>query len=116
MTIFGVLMEHISSARELPRAFTLYRIVCWQDNTPGNYEIYCTKFSPLADDEGVNVEEVKVEEEKPFEFVGRTVILKSDYSIYDVSGRLLGRGGRVVLKGGIYFVEAGGKLHKVVIR
>jgi hypothetical protein len=116
MTIFGVLMEHISSARELPRAFTLYGIVCWQDNTPGNYEIYCTTFRPLAYDEGVKVEEAKLEEEKPFEVVGRTVILKGDYSIYDVSGRLLGRGGRVSLKGGIYFVEAGGKLHKVVIR
>lgn len=42
--------------------------------------------------------------------------MKSDYSIYDVSGRLLGRGGKVVLRGGVYFVEAGGKLHKVVIR
>jgi hypothetical protein len=48
--------------------------------------------------------------------VVRSVILKGDYSIYDVSGRLVGRGGRVVLRGGIYFVEAGGKLHKVVIR
>jgi hypothetical protein len=95
---------------------TSYGIVCWQDNTPGNYEIYCTTFRPLADDGELKVEEVKVEEEKPFEVVGRTVILKGDYSIYDVSGRLVGRGGRVVLKGGIYFVEAGGKLHKVVIR
>jgi hypothetical protein len=95
---------------------TSYGIVCRQDNDPGNYEIYCTKFIPLAYDEGVNVEEVKVEEEKPFEVVGRTVILKGDYSIYDVSGRLVGRGGRVSLKGGIYFVEAGGKLYKVVIR
>jgi hypothetical protein len=95
---------------------TSYGIVCWQDNTPGNYEIYCTTFRPLADEGELNVEEVKVEEEKPFEVVGRTVILKGDYSIYDVSGRLVGRGGRVVLKGGIYFVEAGGKLHKVVIR
>jgi len=48
--------------------------------------------------------------------VGRSVILKGDYSIYDVSVRLVGRGGRVVLKGGIYFVEARGKLYKVVIR
>jgi len=95
---------------------TSYGIVCWQDNTPGNYEIYCTKFIPLAYDEGVNVEEVEVGDKKPFEVVGRTVILKGDYPIYDVSGRLVGRGGRVVLKGGIYFVEAGGKLHKVVIR
>jgi hypothetical protein len=100
MTIYGVLMEHISSARELRTGATSYGIVCWQDNTPGNYEIYCTKFIPLADDEGV----------------GRTVILKGDYTIYDVSGRLVGRGGRVSLKGGIYFVEAGGKLYKVVIR
>ncbi len=81
---------------------TSYGIVCWQDNDPGNYEIFCTKFIPLAYDEGVNVEEVKLEDEKPFEVVGRTVILKGDYSIYDVSGRLVGRGGRVVLKGGIY--------------
>ena len=90
--------------------------MCWQDNTPGNYEIYCTTFRPLADEGELNVEEVKVEEEKPFEVVGRTVILKGDYSIYDVSGRLVGRGGKVVLRGGVYFVEAGGKLHKVVIR
>ncbi|MFZ8834468.1 MAG: sialidase family protein [Candidatus Caldipriscus sp.] len=93
-----------------------YGIVCWQDNTPGNYEIYCTRFEPLADEGELNVEEAKVEDEKPFEVVGRTIILKGDYSIYDVSGRLLGRGGRVVLKGGIYFVEARGKLYKVVIR
>ncbi|MDT7903886.1 MAG: sialidase family protein, partial [Candidatus Caldipriscus sp.] len=89
---------------------TSYGIVCWQDNTPGNYEIYCTTFIPLADDGELDVEEAKVEEEKPFEVVGRTVILKGNYSIYDVSGRLLGRGGKVSLKGGIYFVEAGGKL------
>jgi hypothetical protein len=95
---------------------TSYGIVCWQDNTPGNYEIYCTTFRPLADDGELKVEEAKLEDEKPFDVVGRTVILKGDYSIYDVSGRLLGRGGRVSLKGGIYFVEAGGKLHKVVIR
>ena len=44
------------------------------------------------------------------------MILKGDYPIYDVSGRLVGRGRKVSLKGGIYFVEAGGKLHKVVIR
>jgi hypothetical protein len=49
--------------------------VCWQDNTPGNYEIYCTKFIPLAYDEGVDVEEVEVEEEKPFEVVGRTLMM-----------------------------------------
>ncbi len=67
MTIFGVLMEHISSTRELRTGSTSYGIVCWQDNDPGN-------FIPLAYDEGVNVEEVKVEEEKPFEVVGRTVI------------------------------------------
>jgi hypothetical protein len=103
MTIYGVLMEHISSARKLTRSgATSYGIVCWQDNTPGNYEIYCTKFIPLADEGELKVGEVKVEEEKPFKVVGRTVILKGDYSIYDVSVRLLGRGGRVSLKGGIY--------------
>jgi len=95
---------------------TSYGIVCWQDNTPGNYEIYCTTFRPLADEGELKVEEVKVGDKKPFEVVGRTVILKGDYSIYDVSGRLVGRGGKVSLKGGVYFVEAGGKLHKVVIR
>jgi hypothetical protein len=95
---------------------TSYGIVCWQDNTHGNFEIYCTKFIPLADEGELKVEEVKVEEEKPFEVVVRSVILKGDYSIYDVSGRLLERGGRVVLKGGIYFVEAEGKLYNVVIR
>jgi hypothetical protein len=81
---------------------TSYGIVCWQDNTPGNYEIYCTRFGPLADEGELNVEEVEVGDKKPFEVVGRTIILKGDYSIYDVSGRLVGRGGRVVLKGGIH--------------
>lgn len=95
---------------------TSYGIVCWQDNTPGNYETYCTTFIPLADEGELKVEEIKIGDEKPFEVVGRMVILKGDYSIYDISGRLVGRGGRVSLKGGIYFVEAGGKLHKVVIR
>jgi hypothetical protein len=68
-------MEHISSARELRTGSTSYGIVCWQDNDPGNYEIYCTTFIPLADEGELRVEEVKVEDKKPFEVVGRTVMM-----------------------------------------
>jgi len=93
-----------------------YAIVCWQDNEPGNYEIYCTTFMPLLGEEDLKVEEVRVEEVRPFEVLGRVVVLRKEGSIYDVSGKIVGKGGRISLKPGIYFVEAGGKVHKIVIR
>ena len=93
-----------------------YAIVCWQDNDPGNYEIYCTTFMPLLGEGDLKVEESPIVEDKSFEVFGRVVVLRKEGSIYDVSGKIVGKGGRISLKPGIYFVEAGGKVQKIVIR
>ncbi len=92
-----------------------YAIVCWQDNDPGNYEIFCTTFLPLVGEEDLKLEEKNTEESKPFHIYGRVVVLK-DGSIYDIHGRLVGNGGRITLKAGIYFAKVDGKVYKIVVR
>ncbi len=90
-----------------------YAIVCWQDNEPGNYEIFCNTLLPLVVEE--DLEEKNTEDYKPFDIYGRVVVLNKG-SIYDIYGRLVGRGGKISLKPGIYFVKVDGKVYKIVVR
>ncbi len=55
----------------------------------------------------------------PYLLSGNTLTFQRNSSLYDASGRLLGRfkaGKEVSLRTGIYFVVSGGKVHKVVVR
>ncbi len=96
-----------------------YGIVCWQDNTPGNYEIYCSRFLPLVSDGDLDVSESgKLRASEP-KVKGGEVHVPVPYSLYDASGRLLhrGEGGKVSLKRGIYFLRLeGGEVRRLVIR
>lgn len=96
-----------------------YGIVCWQDNTPGNYEIYCSRFIPLVAGGDLGSSEGEKQRAKSFEIRGRTLKVFGSYALYSASGHLIGRGngGNFSLPPGVYFIITGeGRATKVVVR
>ena len=95
-----------------------YGIACWQDNTPGNYEIYCSTFTPLLGGDELGASEVRrAEGGGDFTLLGRTLTLHRNGEVYTPSGRLLFRGrGKVSLKPGVYVLRASSRTRVVVVR
>lgn len=89
-------------------------IICWQDNAPGNYEVYCSSFIPLLGDTTLGYKENPLKE-NPFTVKGNLLILNGEYEVFDVNGRLRakGEGGSLMLRKGIYFIRIKGKTYKV---
>ncbi len=95
-----------------------FGIVCWQDNTPGNNEIYCTNFRPLlrgGDD--LSASEAPSPKEE-LRVVGRRIEASVPFEVYSYDGRLVCSGTATCdLKGrGTYIVRYGGKLRSIVVR
>ncbi|NPB04195.1 MAG: hypothetical protein GXO39_07275 [Thermotogae bacterium] len=96
-----------------------YGIACWQDNTPGNYEIYCSRFLPIVGNDDLGTSERPKRGAKGVRITGRTVFIAVPYRLYDASGRLLSRGesGKVELEAGIYFLRLeSGKVERLLIK
>lgn len=94
-----------------------FAVVCWQDNNPGNYEIYCSTLAPLLGDGELKVDEDKIEKNKDLVIKGNEIYSDFDVEVFSPDGRLIYKGKRVNLGKGIYFVKMqDGKVQKVILK